>query len=74
MPMPCGTGIAPPGWYCTRDAGHEGPCAAISTEDIIARFGGLILRLENQVWVAYAIGVVSGLLLYWIGHALHMAR
>jgi hypothetical protein len=20
---------APPGWFCTRDAGHEGPCAAV---------------------------------------------
>ncbi|WP_395741051.1 hypothetical protein [Prosthecobacter sp.] len=21
--------LAPPGWQCTRDAGHEGPCAAV---------------------------------------------
>ena len=20
---------APPGWKCTRDAGHDGPCAAV---------------------------------------------
>lgn len=74
MPMPCGTRITLPGWYCTRDAGHDGPCAAISTEDMITRFGSVILRLENQVWIAYCIGLGSGMLLQWIGHALHMAR
>lgn len=21
--------VPPPGWYCTREAGHEGPCAAL---------------------------------------------
>lgn len=21
--------IPPPGWYCTRKAGHDGPCAAV---------------------------------------------
>jgi hypothetical protein len=21
--------MAPPGWLCTRDAGHKGPCAAV---------------------------------------------
>ena len=21
--------IPPPGWYCTREAGHDGPCAAL---------------------------------------------
>jgi hypothetical protein len=21
--------LPPPGWYCTREAGHEGPCAAM---------------------------------------------
>lgn len=24
----CGTSKAPDGWYCTRDLGHDGPCAA----------------------------------------------
>ena len=24
----CGCEVPPPGWYCTRAAGHEGPCAA----------------------------------------------
>jgi hypothetical protein len=24
--------LPPKGWYCTRDKGHEGPCAAHSTE------------------------------------------
>lgn len=25
---PCGTRIAPEGWWCSRAAGHDGPCAA----------------------------------------------
>lgn len=25
--LPCCT-VPPPGWYCTRGAGHDGPCAA----------------------------------------------
>ena len=25
---PCGATKTPPGWYCTRALGHEGPCAA----------------------------------------------
>lgn len=24
----CARSVAPDGWYCTRRAGHEGPCAA----------------------------------------------
>jgi hypothetical protein len=24
--------LPPEGWYCTRDKGHEGPCAAYATE------------------------------------------
>lgn len=24
--------VPPEGWYCTRGAGHEGPCAAIQEE------------------------------------------
>lgn len=24
--------IPPPGWLCTREGGHEGPCAAIPDE------------------------------------------
>ena len=24
--------LPPPGWYCTREPGHEGPCAALPTE------------------------------------------
>ncbi len=24
--------VPPPGWYCTREAGHEGPCAAYEKE------------------------------------------
>lgn len=27
-PPACGTRIAPPGWWCSRGAGHDGPCAA----------------------------------------------
>lgn len=25
--------VPPPGWHCTRKAGHEGPCAAVPTDD-----------------------------------------
>lgn len=25
----CGCRIAAPGWYCSREVGHEGPCAAL---------------------------------------------
>lgn len=27
-PVTCGTTKVPPGWRCTRDRGHPGPCAA----------------------------------------------
>ena len=27
-PVTCGNSKAPPGWTCSRDKGHEGPCAA----------------------------------------------
>jgi len=26
---PDGCAVPPPGWYCTRQSGHSGPCAAI---------------------------------------------
>lgn len=29
----CGTTVAPPGWWCSRTLGHEGPCAAIPDSD-----------------------------------------
>lgn len=25
--------VPPPGWHCTRKAGHEGPCAAVQNDD-----------------------------------------
>ena len=25
--------VPPRGWYCTREAGHEGPCAAVPKTD-----------------------------------------
>ena len=28
-PGPRACNLPPRGWYCTRDAGHEGPCAAL---------------------------------------------
>lgn len=31
QPEPCT--VPPEGWYCTRTAGHEGPCAAIPSDD-----------------------------------------
>jgi len=35
--------VPPAGWYCTRAAGHEGPCAAIATSDHV---GILASKLE----------------------------
>lgn len=29
---PQGCDVPPPGWYCIRQHGHEGPCAAIPTQ------------------------------------------
>ncbi len=26
--------IPPEGWWCSRDKGHEGPCAARSTQEV----------------------------------------
>jgi len=34
---PNGCAIPPAGWYCTRKACHDGPCAAIETADAIER-------------------------------------
>lgn len=31
---PCGTVKAPEGWHCTRELGHEGPCAAKPIESV----------------------------------------
>jgi hypothetical protein len=25
--------LPPPGWWCTRRAGHDGPCAALPNDD-----------------------------------------
>lgn len=30
-PLPNECALPPTGWRCTRDAGHEGPCAAVPT-------------------------------------------
>lgn len=27
--------LPPPGWYCTREPGHEGPCAAHPEEEVV---------------------------------------
>ncbi len=44
----------PKGWICTREAGHEGPCAAY--------------RLDNKWWyicnAAVAIAIVAGFTIY----------
>ena len=31
----CGHTKTPPGWYCTRELGHDGPCAARSMSDVL---------------------------------------
>lgn len=33
---PNGCDIAPSGWFCTREKGHEGPCAAHPTSDALS--------------------------------------
>jgi len=55
--------VPPIGWYCTRDAGHDGPCAAI--EDDGTRPGSLFQDLSplwaegvtdemvERAWLAY---------------------
>jgi len=30
--------VAPPGWYCTRAASHDGPCAAWPTRTTRVRY------------------------------------
>lgn len=37
--------LAPPGWHCTRDAGHDGPCAAVPDEQ---RDPGLVTEAYEQ--------------------------
>lgn len=32
---PQGCAVPPIGWYCTREAGHKGPCAAIQTANAL---------------------------------------
>lgn len=37
-PGQCGDGHASvfePGWHCTRDSGHDGPCALVPIEDMV---------------------------------------
>ena len=38
--------VPPPGWFCTRDAGHDGPCAAHPNT---RRWGGSVGALS--VWL-----------------------
>lgn len=37
--------VPPPGWRCTRDAGHDGPCAAVE-DDTAALVAGGMARLR----------------------------
>jgi hypothetical protein len=32
----CGQSVAPPGWWCQREKGHDGPCAAMTIEEAVA--------------------------------------
>jgi hypothetical protein len=42
--------IPPQGWYCTRQAGHDGPCAAVPEPlyEIVAKQDGTWLHLNGE--------------------------
>jgi hypothetical protein len=36
----CAERFAPPGWTCTRELGHDGPCAAVPKKKWYQKLGG----------------------------------
>jgi hypothetical protein len=49
--------LPPPGWRCTRDAGHEGPCAAVAEGrvlDLAGAFGQAAAYAKNKAEEARA--------------------
>lgn len=39
--------------------------------DLVVWLLGYVEKLESHVWIAFALGVLSGLLLYWLKRELH---
>ncbi len=47
----CGETKAPAGWHCTRELGHEGPCAAIPLWEADCMYWrGKVLRGPDAHW------------------------
>lgn len=44
--------VPPTGWSCSRDAGHEGPCAATEEPRVV-------LRLWERFWKAEAAAALE---------------
>lgn len=40
--------VPPAGWHCTRAPGHEGPCAAVPTDGVIADAKRKAAKAANQ--------------------------
>ena len=51
----CGTSKTPPGWRCTRELGHSGPCAAVhasmdpdAKDDLLAAAKAVLHAYEHR--------------------------
>lgn len=51
--------VPPPGWYCTREAGHNGPCAAVPV--------GAPLKL--RWWIFRILLIICASFWIWLGIA-----
>lgn len=40
--------LAPDGWYCTREAGHIGPCAAWPVDAALGEYGQLPITVAGR--------------------------
>lgn len=47
--------VPPEGWKCTREKGHEGPCAAVPLNGIIEDIEGTLKLKEDVVVLRNAI-------------------
>lgn len=52
MSAACGEAKAPAGWWCTRDSGHDGPCAARQMESSPASFDRWAVGSAERVALA----------------------
>lgn len=67
--------IPPPGWYCTRERGHEGPCAARRQSMITtARITDEWIPLPRAVLTALGWADNDTLTLEVVGDALLITR